>query len=79
MTTPAAFKKAMQQLTTTIVHAERAAADGPAIAQLKADVRTQLDALLALHAGLVLDEGARAHQGWFDKTVARARAILGDA
>ncbi|CAN5709877.1 hypothetical protein BH11MYX2_BH11MYX2_00320 [soil metagenome] len=80
MTTPAAFKKAMQQLTTTIVKAERTAPDSTERGKLNIDVRAQLDALLALHIELAADAttGARPHQTWFDETVNRARVILGE-
>jgi hypothetical protein len=78
VTTPAAFKKAMQQLTTTIVKAERAAPESNERAQLQAEVETQLEALLALHAELPLDPTGttRPHQTWFEHTVSRARVIL---
>ncbi|HEY4175230.1 MAG TPA: hypothetical protein VGM90_00290 [Kofleriaceae bacterium] len=79
MSTPAAFKKAMQQLTTTIVKAEAAPPDKKNL--WHDEVRTQLEALLAVHAQLAADSTADTlrHAGWFDQTVARARAVLGDA
>lgn len=68
----------MQALTTTIVKAEREEPTSPALAQLKDEVRVQLEQLLALHAQMSADLSAdgRKHQGWFDQTVARARALL---
>jgi hypothetical protein len=79
VTTPAAVKKAMQQLTTIIVKAERGTTAERE--QLQAEIRTQLDALLALHAALPPDptNATRQHNAWFEQTVARARVILGDA
>jgi F0F1-type ATP synthase membrane subunit b/b' len=78
VTTPAAFKKAMQQLTTTIVKAERAVPDSNERAQLQEEIRAQLETLLATHAELASSGASneRSHQGWFEKTVARARVVL---
>lgn len=83
MTAPtvSAFKKAIQTLTTTVVKAEAAEPGSAELAALERDGRAQLEQLLAMHAEMTAvaerDGTARTHQGWFEQTVARARAIFG--
>ena len=77
-----AFKKAMQVLTTTVVKAERADPASAEFAALAQEGRAQLEQLLTMHAVMAAaaQPGAeRTHQGWFEQTVARARAIFGGA
>jgi hypothetical protein len=75
-----AFKKAMQTLTTTVVKAEAAEPASDEFAALKRDGLVQLEQLLALHAEMARvaerDGTTRSHQGWFEQTVKRARAIF---
>lgn len=75
---PPGFKRTLQVLTTTLVHAERAA-PGPAKAALIEEGRALLAKLLELHAAQPTSgEGQfTKHQAWFDETVARARVVLG--
>jgi len=73
---PPGFKRTLQVLTTTLVHAERAA-PGPAKAALIEEGRALLARLLELHAAQPASgEGFKKHQAWFEETVARARVVL---
>ena len=74
---PPGFKRTLQVLTSTLVHAERAA-PGPAKAALIEEGRALLARLLELHAAQPASgEGFKKHQAWFEETVARAAVVLG--
>ena len=76
---PPGYKRTLQVLTTTLVHAERAA-PGPAKAALVDEGRALLARLLELHAAQpAAGEGEfQKHHAWFEETVARARTVLGE-
>ncbi len=74
---PPGFKRTLQVLTSTLVHAERAA-EGPAKAALIEEGRALLARVLELQAAQPgTGEGFKKHQAWFEETVARARVVLG--
>ena len=74
---PPGFKRTLQVLTSTLVHAERAA-PGPAKAALIEEGRALLARLLELHAAQPAGgEGFKKHQTWFEETIARAQVVLG--
>lgn len=79
--TVSAFKKAMQVLTTTVVKAESADPASAEFAALKTEGLAQLEQLLTMHAVMAVAADSagneRTHQGWFEQTVTRARAIFG--
>ena len=85
MKSSAAFKKALQTLTTTVVKAEAAqqGANAAAFEALRVASVAQRELLRETHAALVAELGATAaeaelpHATWFGQTVARAEALFG--
>jgi molybdenum-dependent DNA-binding transcriptional regulator ModE len=74
---PPGFKRTLQILTSTLVHAERAS-PGNAKAVLLDEARDLLARLLEMHAAITTtgDGQFQKHQAWFEQTVARARVVL---